>query len=483
MALSRSADCFAQPCPSRERFNRTQYLVSRTHRIGWSQLTRQHYDLLIENGLCVFPWGEAEADIGVRQGRIVAIGSLAGAGAERRIDARGLHVLPGLIDPHVHLREPGDHTVETIETGTRAAVLGGICTVFDMPNTRPPVHNAETVQWKHEKLLDCSWCDAGFYVLGTTSNAAQLSELEGQEGVCGIKVFTGGSAPDLLVDEEEDLQSILGAGRRMVSFHSEDHKRLTARRGKFHVGDHSSCHAEWHDEESALIATQRVTELARQARRRIHILHVSTAEELDFLKDHKDNVTVEVLVNHLTLVAPDCYDRKDGYAVMNPPIRGRRHYDACWQAIRDGRVDTIGSDHSPHSREAKEKPWPDCSAGLTGVQTSLPLMLDHVNAGRLPLTRLVDLMCAGPARLYGVIGKGRLAVGYEADFTLVNLRHRRVIKNEWIVSPCGWTPFDGVTVMGWPHATIVRGNIVMMEGEVFGPPRGNLVRFESRRPQ
>jgi dihydroorotase len=227
-----------------------------------------------------------------------------------------------------------------------------------------------------------------------------------------------------------------------------------------------------------MIATRRLIALARITGRRIHILHVSTAEELDYLKDHKNRVSVEVLANHLTQIAPDCYERKRGYAVMNPPIRDRRHYNACWQAIRDGVVDTIGSDHSPHSRGAKERPWPECSAGLTGVQTLVPLMLDHVNAGRLPLTRLVDLMSAGPARIYGVIGKGRLAVGYDADFTLVDLQRRRTIENGWIVSPCGWTPFDGVEVKGWPIATIIRGDTVMFDDEIIGAPQGRLARFQ-----
>ena len=245
----------------------------------------------------------------------------------------------------------------------------------------------------------------------------------------------------------------------------------------FKSGDPYSSHAEWRDEECAFLGTRRLMALATRTRRPAHILHVSTAEELEYLKDFRDIATVEVLVNHLTQMAPDVYDTLKGFGVMNPPIRGRRHYEAGWAAVRDGTVDCIGSDHAPHPAEAKLKPWPECPAGLTGVQTLVPVMLDHVNAGRLSLMRMVDLMCAGPARVYGAVGKGRLAAGYDADFTLVDMRAKRKIENSWIVSPCGWTPFDGMDITGWPVATIVRGTAVMRDNEVLGAPRGKLVRF------
>jgi dihydroorotase len=234
---------------------------------------------------------------------------------------------------------------------------------------------------------------------------------------------------------------------------------------------------EWRDEETAFLGTRRLMALARKTSRPAHILHVSTGEELEYLRDFRDIATVEVLVNHLTQVAPEAYERLGGFAVMNPPIRGRRHFDAAWAAVADGTVDTVGSDHAPHPRERKTLPWPDCAAGLTGVQTIVPVMLDHVNAGRLSLQRLVDLMCAGPARVYGALGKGRLAAGYDADFTLVDMRRRRRIEESWIVSPCGWTPFAGMDITGWPVATIVRGRAVMREDEVLGAPLGRLVGF------
>ena len=439
-----------------------------------------HYDLMIRGGTCVLPWGMEQTNVGVRQGRIAALGIGAGAEAAETIDATGLHVLPGLIDPHVHLRDAGDAAqaaVESIATGTRAAVLGGVVAVFDMPNTRPPLVDAAALAVKQRHAERVAWCDIGLYVGATKANIAALAGLETGRGVCAIKVFAGSSTGDLLVEDDDSIEKIMRSGHRRIAFHSEDEFRLQARRPLFKRGDPYASHMEWRDEETAFLGTRRLIALARRTGRAAHILHVSTAEELDFLRDCRDAASCEVLVNHLTQVAPDCYERLGGYGVMNPPIRGERHREAAWAAVRDGSVDCIGSDHAPHPRETKDKPWPECHSGLTGVQTSVAVMLDHVNAGRLSLPRLVDLMCAGPARVYGVVGKGRLAAGYDADFTLVDLRRRRRIEDAWIASPCGWTPFAGMEVTGWPVATIVRGQAVMREDEVLGTPRGRLVAF------
>ena len=437
-----------------------------------------HFDLVIRGGTCVLPWGMEQTSVGVRQGRIAALGVGADASADEIIDATGLHVLPGLIDPHVHLRDPGDASVESIPTGTKAAVLGGLTAVFDMPNTTPSITNAERLAWKQGYAEANAWCDMGLYVGGTKTNIAQLGELEIERGVCGIKVFAGSSTGDLMVEDDENLEHVMRAGRRRISYHSEDEYRLQARKPMFKSGDPYSSHMVWRDEETAFLGTRRLMALASRTGRTAHIRHVSTLQELDYLKDFRDLATVEVLVNHLTQVAPDVYDTLKGFGVMNPPIRGPEHLEAAWRAVRDGTVDTIGSDHAPHPRAAKLKPWPDCPAGLTGVQTLVPVMLHHVNAGRLSLMRMVDLMCAGPARVYGVVGKGRLAAGYDADFTLVDMRRQRTIEESWIVSPCGWTPFAGMKITGWPEAPIVRGQAVMRDDEVLGAPRGRLVRFQ-----
>ncbi len=418
---------------------------------------------------------EAEA-VGVREGRIAALGDLRTARAANEIDCRGLHVLPGLIDAHVHLRDPGDPAVETLETGTKAAVLGGLTAVFDMPNTAPSITDRARLDWKREHLRGRAWCDVGLYVGASKTNIAELASLELQPNVCAIKVFAGSSTGDLLVEDDESLEAVMRSGRRRICYHSEDEYRLQERKPQFTSGMPHRNHMLWRDVECAFLGTRRLMALARKTGRPAHILHVSTAEELDYLKDFRDLATVEVLLNHLTQT-DEAYDRLGGYAVMNPPIRDARHLEAAWEAVRDGTVDVVGSDHAPHSRAVKERPWPDTAAGLTGVQTIVPLMLDHVSAGRLSLPRLADLMCAGPARVYGALNKGRLAAGYDADFTVVDMERERTIEESWIASPCGWTPFAGHRCKGWPAMTVVRGQVAMREDEVLGEPRGEPVRF------
>jgi dihydroorotase len=438
------------------------------------------FDLLLRGGRLVLPWGEADADIGVRDGRIAAIGDLRSASAAETIECRGLHVLPGLIDAHVHLREPGDPQVEDLEHGTRAALLGGLAAVFDMPNTAPAITDRERLDWKRDHLHGRAWVDVGLYVGASMKNMAELAGLELQPNVCAVKVFAGSSTGDLLIEDDASLEVVMRSGRRRIAYHSEDEYRLQARKPLFTSGMPHRNHMVWRDVECALLGTRRLVGLSRKTRRPAHILHVSTAEELGYLRDCRDIATVEVLLNHLTQT-DEAYDRLGGYAVMNPPIRDQRHLDAAWAAVADGTVDVVGSDHAPHSRAAKERPWPDCAAGLTGVQTIVPLMLDHVAAGRLSLSRLVDLMCAGPARVYGVTGKGRLAAGYDADFTLVDMKMQRVIEESWIVSPCGWTPFAGHRCTGWPVGVVIRGRHAMQDDTVIGAPGGRAVDFAEAR--
>jgi dihydroorotase len=439
------------------------------------------FDLLLRNGTVVLPWGEVQADIGVSNGHIADIGQNLGTAAQT-FDAAHLHVLPGIIDPHVHCRDGGQGGipgVEDMRSGTLGAVLGGVTSVFDMPNTTPAATDAATLIAKHDYIPGHAYCDVGIYVGATKENADQLGAFETMPGVCAIKVFAGSSTGNLLIEDDASIERVMRSGRRRIAFHSEDEYRLQARQPMFKSGDPYSSHAIWRDVECAFLGTRRIMALARKTNRPAHILHVSTAEELEYMKGFKDIGSVEVLLNHLVQSAPDVYDRLGAYGVMNPPLRDARHMQAAWAAIADGTVDTIGSDHAPHSRAAKEKPWPDCAAGLTGVQTLLPMMLEQVSKTRLTLSRLVDLMSAGPARIYGAVNKGRIAAGYDADFSIVDLRTTRRIENSWIASPCGWTPFDGVSVTGWPVATIVRGIVVMRDGAVTEPPIGAPVAFRS----
>jgi dihydroorotase len=434
------------------------------------------FDLVIKGGTIVNQDGASEGDIGIAAGRIAHLGSIPREAAAEVFDAAGLHILPGVIDSHVHFREPGAEHKEDLESGSRAAVLGGVTAVFDMPNTSPSTVSAETLGDKVARARGRMFCDFAFYIGATRENIEALPRLEKLPGAAGVKVFMGASTGSLLVDDDENLFAILSGISRRASFHSEDEARLQARAGLRRENEPES-HSVWRDAEAALLATKRLLALARRAGKRIHVLHVSTGEEMALLAQHRDIASVEVTPHHLTLIAPEIYQRIGTRAQMNPPIRDAAHVAALWDGVRQGVADTVGSDHAPHMLDEKAKPYPASPSGMPGVQTLLPVMLDHVHAGRLTLPRLVDLTSHGPARIYGIAGKGRIAAGYDADLTLVDLSAEREITDGWIVSRCGWTPYAGQKVTGWPMATIVRGHVMMRDGEAAGAGCGQPVRF------
>jgi dihydroorotase len=433
-------------------------------------------DLLIRGGMCVTPSGIGEADVAVKGERVVAVGALGGIKAAEVFEARGLHVLPGVIDSQVHFREPGNEHKEDLESGSRAAVLGGVTAVFEMPNTSPPTTTRLAIEDKLTRASGRMHCDYAFYVGATPDNVGALGLLEQMPGVAGVKAFLGSSTGTLLLNQEDDILAALKAGRRRMAVHSEDEARLRERKALAMQGDVRT-HPFWRDVETARLSTERVLRLARAAGRRLHVLHVTSEEELPLLADARDFATVETTPQHLTLAAPECYERLGTYAQMNPPIREARHRDALWRAVNEGLIDVIGSDHAPHTREEKEKTSPDTPSGMPGVQTLVTILLDHVNAGRLSFERFVDLTSAGAARIFGIAGKGRIARGYDADFTIVDMDAKRTIENSWIASKCGWTPFDGMTTTGWPLATIIRGQIIMRDGTLTVQGRGEAVRF------
>ena len=434
------------------------------------------FDLVIEGGILMTPGGRVHADIGIRAGLIAAIGDLSSVRTAEILDVGGAHVLPGVIDAQVHFREPGLTHKEDLATGTAAAVLGGVTAVLEMPNTDPPTTTAQAMADKVARLAGRARCDVGFFIGATAANAGELGQLEGLPGCAGIKVFMGSSTGSLLVADDETLATVFASGNRRIALHAEDEDRLRARRPLAIAGDPAS-HPVWRDAETALTATWRALALARRFGRRVHVLHVTTADELEVLAGCKDLATFEIPPQHLTLVAPDCYHQLGTRALMNPPIRDRTHQDALWGAIGSGLCDLVATDHAPHTLEEKARPYPDSPSGMPGVQTMLPIMLDHVAAGRLTLERLVDLLCAGPARVWGLAGKGRLTVGADADLTIVDLSARRTIRDADMASRCGWTPFDGREVVGWPVATIVRGHVVMRDGQLDGEPHGHALCF------
>ena len=436
---------------------------------------------VLKNGTIVNQDGTGQADVGITDGRIAAIGHLGQAQAGETVDCTGLHLLPGVIDTQVHFREPGATHKEDLETGSRAAVAGGVTAVFEMPNTSPlttsPDALADKVGRAHHRML----CDFAFWVGGTRDNAADIPDLERLPAAAGIKVFMGSSTGSLLVEDDEGVAAILRQTRRRAAFHAEDEFRLRERKGLRVAGDPAS-HPIWRDAEAARLCTERLLRIARGTGARIHVLHVSTREEMPLLARNKDIASVEVTPHHLTLSAAD-YATLGTKLQMNPPVRDELHRQGIWAGLHAGIADILGSDHAPHTLEEKAKPYPDSPSGMTGVQTLVPVMLDHVHAGRLSLARFVDMTSAGPARLFGIAGKGRLAVGYDADLTVVDLRKRVTIDDSWIQSLCGWTPYHGRSVTGWPVGTFVRGHQVMWEGELGRTAHGEPVRFSEALPR
>lgn len=434
------------------------------------------YDLIVRGGEVVNHAGRGLADVGIKDGKFAAIGDLSQAHAGEVFDATGLTVMPGVIDTQVHFREPGLEWKEDLETGSQCAVLGGVVAVFEMPNTEPTTTDPDTLADKLARAKARMHCDHAFYMGGTHENAKWLGELERLPGCCGVKVFMGASTGSLLVQDDAGVEEVLRHINRRAAFHSEDEYRLAERRPLARTGDWTS-HPEVRDAQSAIQSTHRLVGLATKLGKRIHVLHVTTRDEIEYLADHKDVASVEVTPQHLTLEGPEAYERLKGFAQMNPPIRDHWHRMGVWAGVGNGVADVLGSDHAPHTREEKARPYPASPSGMPGVQTLLPLMLTHVAEGRLTLERLVDLTSHGANRIFDLADKGRLAVGYDADLTIVDLKARRVITHEQMATRAGWTPFDGMEAKGWPIATIIRGTVVMRDDEIIAKGRGEPVRF------
>ncbi len=435
----------------------------------------RHVDLILKSGTVVNQDGTGLRDIAVDNGKIIAIGDMSGFSPREIRDCRNLHILPGVIDSQVHFREPGIEHKEDLETGSRAAVMGGVTGVFEMPNTKPTTTTAATLADKVARAKNRMYCDFAFYAGGTKETVGDISNLEKLEGSAGIKVFAGSSTGDLLVEDDTGLDAIISRISRRAAFHSEDEVRLRARTS-FQVAGDAASHPVWRDEEAARLCTERLLRIARKHGKRIHVLHISAAEELPLLAANRDIATVEVTPHHLTLSADD-YARLGTKLQMNPPVREARHRKALWAAINSGLVDVLGSDHAPHTLEEKAKPYPQSPSGMTGVQTLVPMMLNHVNAGKLTLERFVDLTSHGPQRIFGISEKGRIMEGYDADFTIIDMSRSETITNKWIESRSQWTPYDGVKVKGWPVGTIIRGRTVMWSGEILAPAQGQPIRF------
>ena len=432
-------------------------------------------DLIIKNGQCYIEGELKNVDVAISDGKIQKIGQISDK-AKNIIDAKGLTVLPGCIDTQTHFREPGSTDTEDLNSGSRAAVVGGITAVFEMPNTNPPTSTKKEFQRKLDLAKNRMYCNYAFYFGATADNANELADLKNLEGCCGIKLFAGSSTGNLLVADEKDIDTVFQNSSKVVAVHSEDEEILNINK-KLIKNGYVHSHPTWRSVECAMSSTRRIVRIAEKYNKKAHVLHITTKEEIDFLSQHKGNITFEITPQHLTIYAPDCYDKLGTYAQMNPPIRDKSHYDRLWYAVKNNLNDTIGSDHAPHLKINKDKEYPNSPSGMPGVQTLMPVMLNHINDGKLSLNQLINLVCENPVKIFGIQSKGFIKEGYDADFTIVDMNKTIEIKNENIESKCGWTPFNGDKFKGTPTHTIIAGNIKMQDGKILGDPDGTSLKF------
>ena len=434
-----------------------------------------NYSLIIKNGSCYIDGKFQNVDLALSRNKIKKIGKIE-LNSNKVFDATGKTILPGVIDTQVHFREPGANDAENLESGSRAAIAGGVTSVFEMPNTNPPTSTFKEFNKKLTAAKDRMFCNYAFYFGATPDNMKELASVNTLEGCCGVKLFAGSSTGNLLVSQEKDIEKVISNSSKIVSVHSEDENILLSRKKFIKDGDVTS-HPVWRNEECALESTKRVVRLAQKHKKKIHILHVSTKEEIDFFSKKRDGVTFEITPQHLTLFAPDCYDKLKTFSQMNPPLRSKDHYDRLWDAVDETLVSTIGSDHAPHTKAEKNRKYPLSPSGMPGVQTLLPVMLDHVNKGKIKLEKLIKLVCENPCDLFGIKHKGYIKENYDADLTIVDMNKEVVIKDDWIESKCGWTPFNNYKVKGFPVATIVNGEIVMENSKIISPAKGKPLNF------
>ena len=434
-----------------------------------------NYSLIIKNGSCYIGGKFENIDLAITGSKIKKIGKI-DLNSSKVFDATGKIVLPGVIDTQVHFREPGENDAENLESGSRAAVAGGVTSVFEMPNTNPPTSTFKEFNNKIISAKNRMFCNYAFYFGATPDNMKELASVNTLKGCCGVKLFVGSSTGNLLVSQEEDIEKVISISSKIISVHSEDENILLSRKKFIKEGDVTS-HPVWRNEECALESTKRVVRIAQKYKKKIHILHVSTKQEIDFFSKKRENVTFEITPQHLTLFAPDCYKKLKTYSQMNPPLRTKDHHDRLWDAVKNSLVSTIGSDHAPHTKEEKNKKYPLSPSGMPGVQTLLPVMLDHVNKGKLKIEQLIKLVCENPCDLFGIRNKGYLKENYDADLTIVDMNKEILIKDSWIESKCGWTPFNNFKVKGFPVATIVNGEIVMENGKIISSAKGKPLTF------
>ncbi|NDJ19635.1 dihydroorotase [Myxacorys almedinensis A] len=435
--------------------------------------------LLIRHAQILLPSGEfILGDVEIRSGKIVRVGDLLTPpeNATTLIDATGLTLLPGVIDPQVHFREPGLEHKEDLFTASCACVRGGVTSFLEMPNTRPLTTTQAALDDKLKRASEKCLANYGFFVGATAEN---LPDLLSATPTPGIKIFMGSMHGDLLVDEESALDPIFATGERLIAVHAEDQTRIRDRRSQFTGISDPAVHSQIQDNQAALNATQLALKLSKKYQRRLHILHMSTAEEAELLRREKPVwVTAEVTPQHLLLNIND-YEKLGSLLQMNPPIRSPHDNEVLWQALRDGVIDFIATDHAPHTLAEKAQPYPNSPSGMPGVETSLALMLTQAKQGRCTVAQVANWMSAAVAKAYQIPNKGLIEPGYDADLVLVDLENDHPVQREDIVTKCGWSPFEGWNLTGWAQITIVGGQVAYDRGTLNTNVRGQALQFGS----
>ena len=430
--------------------------------------------LLLKNGQVYYKDELQNLDILIEDNHIKKVEKNISDNASEVKDCTGLTIFPGFIDTHVHFREPGHPKKETLESGSRAAVLGGITGIFEMPNTSPITDNKEMIEDKLSRAKDNMHCNYAFYFGATNENSDKLDFLKGFDGCCGVKMFVGSSTGDLLVKDDFYIEQVIKNSPRIVSIHSEDEDMLVARKNIIEEGNVKS-HYKWRSVECAVSSTKKLIAFANKHKKNIHILHITTKDEVDYVRENKPEfVTLETTPQHLTLYAPDIYNQLNTFAQINPPIRTKDHRDGIWKGLDENLISIIGSDHSPHTKEEKKQPYPKSPSGMPGTQTIGLIMTDYFLKGKISLKKLVDLLCINPCKIFGIKNRGALKTGNIADLTIYKLNEKFMIKDEWIESKCGWTPFNGTSVDVTPYGTIINGKTTVWNQELiekgFGKP-------------
>jgi dihydroorotase len=437
----------------------------------------RHRRTLIRNATVALPDQLANVDVLLEGTKILGIAPPASVQVDDTVDATGLHLLPGVVDDQVHFREPGLTHKEDLRTATRACAKGGVTSFLEMPNTKPETITRERLAAKLDLAASKCLVNYGFYMGATPNNVTELSQATRTPG---IKIFIGSSTGDLLVDKQDDLERIFAETSLPICAHCEDEATVRANRAAIGGGLDYADHSRIRDENAALIATRRALDLADRHQHRFHVLHVSTAAETELFRQPRRHVTAEACPHHL-LFNVDDYARLKSLVVMNPSIKTAADNAGLWHALHDGRIQVIATDHAPHTLIEKDRPYPDCPAGLPAVENSLALMLNAVTEGRCTLQQVVHWMCDAPSRTWDLIDKGRIAEGYDADLVLVDLTLQQTIRNEQQVTKCGWSPWHGVTLTGWPVRTWVLGETVFDHGQIFDTVRGGEIQFDHSR--